>query len=217
MSDFLYPFLDGVGPDVPALLDDLAASAQAKAAISDALRAETLEREATLITATADAMAARFDAGGRLFTFGNGGSSTDAASVAVLFAAPPRGGPLPARCLADDTAVLSALGNDVGFELVFSRQLIAHARAGDIALGLSTSGGSRNLLAAFREARQRDILTIGFAGYDGGEMARSGDVVHCLVVRSDSVHRIQETQGALAVALWSAVQSRLSRDEAARA
>ena len=157
MSDFLYPFLEGVGPDVPALLDDLAASAQAKAEVSDRLRSETLEREATTITAVADAMAARFHAGGRLFTFGNGGSSTDAASVAVLFASPPWGEALPARCLADDTAVLSALGNDVGFELVFSRQLIAHARAVDIALGLSTSGGSRNLLAAFREARQRDI------------------------------------------------------------
>ena len=217
MSDFLYPFLEGAGPDLPVLLADLASSAEHKATVSDRLRAETLEREAALLAAIADAMATRFRAGGRLFTFGNGGSSTDAASVAVLFASPPSGTALPARCLADDTAVLSALGNDVGFELVFSRQLIAHARAGDIALGLSTSGGSRNLLKAFQEARQRDLLTIGLAGYDGGEMARSGDVDHCLVVRSDSVHRIQETQGALAVALWSAVQERLAAPEAARA
>jgi D-sedoheptulose 7-phosphate isomerase len=217
VSDFLYPFLDGVGPDVPALLDDLTTSAEHKAAVSNRLRSETLEREAELLATIADAMAARFRAGGRLFTFGNGGSSTDAASVAVLFASPPSGDALPARCLADDTAVLSALGNDVGFELVFSRQLIAHARAGDIALGLSTSGGSRNLLTAFQEARQRNILTIGLAGYDGGEMARSGDVDHCLVVRSDSIHRIQETQGALAVALWSAVHERLAAAEAARA
>jgi D-sedoheptulose 7-phosphate isomerase len=217
VSDFLYPFLEGVGPDVPALLDDLATSAEQKAAISDRLRAETLEREAELLATIAAAMADRFQAGGRLFTFGNGGSSTDAASVAVLFASPPSGSALPARCLAADTAVLSALGNDVGFELVFSRQLIAHARAGDIALGLSTSGGSRNLLTAFQEARQRDLLTIGLAGYDGGEMARSGDVDHCLVVRSDSVHRIQETQAALAVALWSAVQHRLAAAGAARA
>jgi D-sedoheptulose 7-phosphate isomerase len=217
VSDFLYPFLEGVGPDVPALLADLATSAEHKAAVSDRLRSETLEREAELLATIADAMAARFRAGGRLFTFGNGGSSTDAASVAVLFALPPSGDALPARCLADDTAVLSALGNDVGFELVFSRQLIAHARAGDIALGLSTSGGSRNLLTAFQEARHRDILTIGLAGYDGGEMARSGDVDHCLVVRSDSVHRIQETQGALAVALWSAVHERLAAAEATRA
>ena len=188
-----------------------------KAEVSNRLRSETLERETELLATIADAMAARFRAGGRLFTFGNGGSSTDAASVAVLFASPPSGDALPARCLADDTAVLSALGNDVGFELVFSRQLIAHARAGDIALGMSTSGGSRNLLTAFQEARQRNILTIGLAGYDGGEMARSGDVDHCLVVRSDSIHRIQETQGALAVALWSAVHERLAAAEAARA
>ena len=98
-------------------------------------------------------MAERFDRGGRLFTFGNGGSSTDAASVAALFASPPWGRALPARCLVEDTAVLTALGNDVGFELVFSRQLIAHARDGDITIGLSTSGNSRNLLPAFDEAR----------------------------------------------------------------
>ena len=143
-----------------------------------------------------------FAGGGRLFTFGNGGSSTDAASLAALFARPPWGRPLPARCLVDDTAILTALGNDVGFDLVFSRQLIAHGAAGDIALGLSTSGNSRNLLIGLRRGPRRGMLTVGLAGYDGGEMAASPDVEHCLVVPLDSVHRIQETQAALGFALW---------------
>ena len=151
-------------------------------------------------------MAQRFAAGGRLFTFGNGGSSTDAASLAALFARPPTGTPLAARCLADDSAVLTALANDVGFELVFSRQLIAHSEPSDIALGISTSGNSRNLLVAFEEASRRGLLTVGIAGYDGGEMAASEHVQHCLVVRDDSVHRVQETQAALGYALWRAVQ-----------
>ena len=155
-------------------------------------------------------MAARLGAGGRLFTFGNGGSSTDAASLAALFAAPPWGRALPARCLVEDTAVLTALGNDVGFDLVFSRQLIAHAREGDIAIGLSTSGNSRNVIVAYSEARRRGLLTVGLAGYDGGEMAASPDVDHCLVVSSDSVHRVQEAQAAVSFSLWSAVQDRLA-------
>ena len=156
-------------------------------------------------------MAEAFDRGGRLFTFGNGGSSTDAASLAALFARPPSGSALPARCLVDDTAVLTALGNDVGFELVFARQLIAHAAPGDMALGFSTSGSSANVLTAFAQARARRLVTIGLAGYDGGEMSSSPDVQHCLVVQSDSVHRIQETQAALGFALWEAVQQRLGR------
>jgi D-sedoheptulose 7-phosphate isomerase len=206
VSDFLYPFLSTESPDAGVLLDDLATSARSKVADAESLRADTLGRERTRLATVAVSMAERFGRGGRLFTFGNGGSSTDATSVAVLFSSPPWGRPLPALTLVSDSAVLTALGNDVGFELVFSRQLIAAGRAGDIALGISTSGNSPNLLAAFREAKGRDMLTIGFAGYDGGEMGRSDDVEHCFAVRSDSVHRIQEVQGALAYALWTAVQ-----------
>jgi len=149
-----------------------------------------------------------------LFTFGNGGSSTDAASLASLFVRPPWGQPVRARSLVDDSAVLTALGNDVGFELVFSRQLIAHASGADVVIGLSTSGNSRNLLRCFEEADGRGLLTIGIAGYNGGEMAASPHVRHCLVVDADSVHRIQETQAALGFALWKAVQSRLEASAA---
>jgi D-sedoheptulose 7-phosphate isomerase len=208
-TDFLYPFIEGGERDATVLLEDLARSAASKAELSAALRTATLERTKPALITAADAMAGAFAAGGRLFTFGNGGSATDAASLAALFARPPRGRGLPARCLAADEAVLTALANDVGFELVFSRQLIAHSAAGDIALGCSTSGTSRNVLTAFGQARDRGLVTVGLAGYDGGEMASSHSVQHCLTVRSDSVHRIQETQAALGFALWAAVQDRL--------
>jgi D-sedoheptulose 7-phosphate isomerase len=208
-TDFLYPFLgDDDGRDPGALLDDLAASAVAKAATSLALQRATLAATAGAVRDAAGAMAERFAAGGRLLTFGNGGSSTDAAGLAELFTRPPWGTPLPARCLVDDQAVLTALGNDVGFDLVFGRQIIAHGTAVDIALGLSTSGNSRNLLVAFEEAASRGLLTVGLAGYDGGDMARSPYVEHCLVVEADSIHRIQESQAAVAFSLWAEVQQR---------
>jgi D-sedoheptulose 7-phosphate isomerase len=208
-TDFLYPFIEGDEHDAGALLLDLARSARLKHGESSALRSATLASQAEVVKLIADLMASRFASGGRLFTFGNGGSATDAASMAALFAAPPHGRALPARNLAEDPAILTALGNDVGFDLVFSRQLIAHAARGDIAVGISTSGGSRNILVAMAEARARGMATIGLAGYGGGELAQSPDVDHCLIVEADSVHRIQETQDALACAVWLAVQERL--------
>lgn len=212
-TDFLYPFIEGDERDADALLADLGRSAAAKAEESGRLRSATLTRSRADLDAAATVMAAAFAGGGRLFTFGNGGSSTDAASLATLFARPPWGRALPARGLVEDTAIVTALGNDVGFDLVFSRQLIAHGAAGDIAVGFSTSGSSRNVLTAFAEARARGMVTVGLAGYDGGEMAASPDVQHCLVVRSDSVHRVQETQAALGFALWTAVQAALGVDD----
>jgi D-sedoheptulose 7-phosphate isomerase len=206
MTDFLYPFIERDERDAGPLLTDLARSAEAKAETSGALRIATLAALAAELGAAAAAMADRFLAGGRLFAFGNGGSSTDAAGVAALFTRPPSGRSLPARSLVADHAVLTALANDVGYELVFSRQLISTARPDDIALGLSTSGSSANLLRAFAEAQRLGLLTVGLAGYDGGTMADAGTVDHCLVVRSDSVHRIQEVQNAVVVDLWARTQ-----------
>ena len=216
-TDFLYPFIEGDETDAETLLEDLSRSATAKWRQSSRLRDATLSQVEALLQATAAAMAERFAAGGRLFTFGNGGSATDAEAVAHLYTQPPAGRSghpvraLPARSLAEDQAVMTALGNDVGFELVFSRQLIAHGRAHDIAMGFSTSGNSENLMRAFAEARKQGMLTVGIAGTDGGRMAAEGSPVElCFVVRSDSVHRIQESQAALNNALWAAVQAALS-------
>ena len=212
MSDFLYPFIEGDERGTTALLSDLARSAEAKAGESWRLRTATIDTSRAQIDEAAAAMASRFMAGGQLFVFGNGGSASDAEGIVSLFVRPPTGRPLPARPLADE-AVLTALGNDVGFDLVFSRQLIAHARRGDIAMAVSTSGSSTNLLAGLAEARRLGMITIGMAGYDGGQMAASADVDHCFVIAAESVHRIQEAQAALAVELWSAVHRELDENE----
>ncbi len=213
-ADFLYPMIDGDERDAGSLLDDLARSAEAKAAQSAALSAATLQACDAQLDEIADAMAERFADGGRLFTFGNGGSATDAAGIAALFTHPPRGRSLAGRSLASDESVLTALANDIGFDWVFSRQLIAHARPGDIAMGFSTSGNSDNVIKAFEEARRRDVVTVGFAGYDGGAMGACADLQHCLIVGSDSVHRIQEAQSATAYQLWCRVQTRLDGETA---
>ncbi|MGH3557948.1 MAG: D-sedoheptulose-7-phosphate isomerase [Mycobacterium sp.] len=210
-TNFLYPFIDAQEEDPKSLLADLTASAQAKAAESLALRRSTLEENTELLATAAAEMARRFAAGGRLFTFGNGGSCTDSTTLAKLFARPPVGNPLPAWSLTADQAILTALGNDVGYELVFARQLIARAKPGDIAIAMSTSGSSPNLMAGLKEARQRDMYTVGFAGYDGGQFAKSPDVDACFVVRSQSVHRIQESQALVGYELWLAVHEQMGQ------
>jgi D-sedoheptulose 7-phosphate isomerase len=210
-AGFLYPFIDADERDPRPLLAELARSARAKAAESAALQRTTLAASADLVAACGAAMAERFAAGGRLYAFGNGGSSTDCATFAALFATPPVSPPpacrpLPALNLTADQAVLTALGNDVGFDVICSRQIIAHAGGRDIAVAFSTSGSSRDLMAALGEARRRRLLTVGFAGYDGGEMARSDVVDYFFLVRSQSVHRIQESQAILGCHLWAATQ-----------
>jgi D-sedoheptulose 7-phosphate isomerase len=186
----LYPFLAKGGAAVD-VLDDLARSTREKADELSRLYDTVEERFAGDLERAATDMAARFSRGGRLYTFGNGGSATDATDMAAA----ARG--LPAVSLAADTAVITALANDVGFDVVFARPLAAFGRPDDIACGLSTSGNSRNVIAAFEGARARGMLTIGFAGYDGGAMASCGAIDHLFIVSSTSIHRIQEAQTAL--------------------
>lgn len=213
MTGFLYPFLDAEERDQDSLLTDLAASARAKSIESARLRAGTMSASAGLIKTAGAEMARRFASGGRLFAFGNGGSSTDASTLADLFAHPPTHAALPAWSLTADQAILTALGNDVGFDLVFARQLIARGGDRDIAVAMSTSGSSRDLTAAFAEARRRGMYTVGFAGYGGGEFAVSSDVDICFVVASQSVHRIQEAQALLGYQLWAEVHRNLDDSE----
>jgi D-sedoheptulose 7-phosphate isomerase len=210
-TNFLYPFLDAQEDDPQSLLADLTASAQAKAAESLALRRSTLAENADLLAAAAAEMARRFASGGRLFTFGNGGSCTDSMTLAKLFARPPIGEPLPSWSLTADQAILTALANDVGYDLVFARQLIARAKERDVAIAMSTSGSSPNLTAGLKEARQRGLYTVGFAGYNGGAFAKNPDVDACFVVRSQSVHRIQEAQALLGYKLWLTVHEQMAK------
>ncbi|MCT9932210.1 SIS domain-containing protein [Planotetraspora sp. A-T 1434] len=224
----LYPFLYSASADLDRVLTAVRQSTVDKANEIVALRQTVADRDGARMAACAEAMAAAFSRGARLFAFGNGGSSTDAQDVAALFLHPeghpeghpeshPEGHPgstarpLPAFALTADIAVVTALSNDIGFEVVFARQLAASGRAGDIAFGLSTSGNSRNLIAAFEEADRRGMITVGLAGYDGGQMAELGTIDHLFVVPSSSVHRIQEAQTTVYHALWELTQDALTR------
>ena len=135
--------------------------------------------------------------GGKLIIFGNGGSATDANDWAIDCVLPPAGyRPVPAISLAMEPANLTAIGNDVGIEVIFLRQMIAHARDKDVAIAISTSGGSRNLILSLEEARKRGLLTVALLGYDGGEILRRGLADFPLIVRSDYIPRIQEVQAS---------------------
>jgi D-sedoheptulose 7-phosphate isomerase len=160
----------------------------------------------------ARALASIYRQGGRLFCIGNGGSSCDAAHIAVEFMHPVTTGrpALAATNLVADNAMLTAVGNDVGFRHVFVRQLIALARPGDALIAVSTSGNSENLVAACAQARSMGLLTIALSGGDGGALAHSADVDHCLTVGSDSIHRVQETHVAIYHIVWDLVHTLLA-------
>jgi D-sedoheptulose 7-phosphate isomerase len=194
----LYPFLYEGRTDLDAVLADVAASTRAKFAEVADLRRRVGQDQADALATSATSIADAFAAGGKLLAFGNGGSSSDAQQVAQVHLDPPgERRPLPALCLTNDVAVVTALSNDVDFDVVFARQLRAFGQPGDIALGLSTSGNSGNLIQAFTAARDRGLVTVGFAGDTGGQMAHVDTIDHLFVVPSSSVHRIQEVQTTL--------------------
>jgi D-sedoheptulose 7-phosphate isomerase len=181
---------------------DLAAAVQRKARESASLIDAFFTEQAHAIEACARDLAARLAAGGRLYTFGNGGSACDAQHLAVELMHPifEKRRAFPAYALPTDVALATALGNDRDYALGFARQLELLAKPGDIALGLSTSGQSANVVRALRTARQAGVLAIGFAGRDGGKLVDACD--HAFVVPSYSVHRIQEVHTVLLHVLW---------------
>lgn len=172
-----------------------------------------VDENAEPIERCARALAARLGAGGRLFVMGNGGSSCDAAHVAVEFVHPivEKRRAFPAVALAADSASLTAVGNDIDFASVFERQLDVLATGGDTALGISTSGSSANVLRGLKRARRAGLMTIGFSGRDGGRMPEVSD--HCFVVKSWSIHRIQETHTLLLHLLWDLVHVAMGEDD----
>jgi D-sedoheptulose 7-phosphate isomerase len=197
-SAFLYPFLGQEKQDTHAVIAEAAASIEMKARDDEALRTTIASGQAERIVATAAAIRERVRAGGTILVFGNGGSATDANDFALDCAVPLKGyPPVPAISLALEPANLSAVANDIGPEAMFLRQLIAQARPADIAVGISTSGGSANVIAALGEARKRGLLTVALLGYDGGEIARRGLADHTLVVSCDYIPRIQEVQASI--------------------
>jgi D-sedoheptulose 7-phosphate isomerase len=158
-------------------------------------------------------VAERFNRGGKLIAMGNGGSSCDAQHIAVEFQHPiiEKRKPLPAMALTIDAATLTAIGNDKDFSYVFVDQLELLARPVDVALGISTSGASANVNRALRRARDKGLLTVGFAGRDGGQMPALCD--YCFTVKSWSIHRIQETHTALLHQLWDLLHVTMGADD----
>lgn len=167
-------------------------------------------REALL--AAAQAIADVYNNNGRMFSMGNGGSSCDAAHFAVEFQHPVTTGrpALAAMNLMMDMAMVSAVSNDLGVKHVFSRQIGAHARAEDGLIGFSTSGNSKNIMEGYSKAKELGMVTIGMAGGDGGAMKNSGLVDHCLVVETDSIHRVQESHVTCYHIIWDLVHTLLS-------
>ena len=195
---FLYPFLGQKKQETGGLLEEVAASIRMKVEDDSKLRAQVARQQAEQIANAALAIRGRIDRGGKLILFGNGGSATDANDWALDCVLPPAGyQSVPAVSLSLEPANITALANDIGTEVIFLRQLIAQARPEDVAVGISTSGGSKNIIMALEEARKRNLLTVALLGYDGGEIVRRGLADWPVVVGSDYIPRIQEVQASV--------------------
>jgi len=197
-SSFLYPFLAEREHDLEAVVEDVRRSVLAKAQDVVELRTQTLTENRDELAAAAAALRADLDAGGRLLSLGNGGSATDAMDVVADLRQPPdpRWRRRAAIDLTEDPAILTAIANDIGTEAIFSRQVIAHGRAGDTLLAISTSGNSANVIHALAEGRRRGLRTIAMVGYDGGRVAAERLADHVVVTRSEHIPRIQEAQAS---------------------
>jgi D-sedoheptulose 7-phosphate isomerase len=208
----LYPFLHNKNKDPEQDEIGLLESIKQKSIESIDTKRQFFADNADALLNAARAIAAVYKNKGRMYAMGNGGSSCDAAHFCVEFQHPVTAGrpALAAMNLLADTAMNSAVANDVGYQHVFVRQLNAHAREYDGLIGFSTSGCSDNLMAAYAKAKEMKLVTLGFAGGDGGDMKSSGLVDHCLIVESDSIHRIQETHVACYHIIWDLVHTLLA-------
>ena len=212
-SRAFYPFrhADEKKPQ-EGLMEELRFSLLEKARESVEVKTKFFEENKDTILSASLLLAKAFQRGRKLLVCGNGGSATDAQHVAVEFMHPVTVGrkALPAICLTNDMAMVTAVANDVGFDDVFTRQIIALGQEGDVLLGISTSGNSENLAHAFATARRMKLATVGFAGGDGGkmdELAGAGLLDFCLTVPTSSIHRIQETHVTLYHVMWDMVHT----------
>jgi D-sedoheptulose 7-phosphate isomerase len=197
-SGFLYPFLGAAKQGTVGLVAEVASSILMKAHDDATLRAQVAREQAEQIGNTVLAIDERLRRGGKFILFGNGGSATDANDFAIDCVLPPPGyRSVPAVSLSLEPANITAVANDIGTDAIFLRQLIAQARPDDIAIGISTSGGSRNIIMALEEARKRNMLTAALLGYDGGEIKRQRLTDFPVVVNCDYIPRIQEVQASI--------------------
>lgn len=173
--------------------------------------AKTLPSLASAVSSAIDIIAASLEAGGGLFVAGNGGSAADAQHIVAELTGRflRERQPLRALALHGNTSALTAIGNDYGYDRVFARELAAHARPGDVLLGISTSGNSPNILRAIEAARQCKVAVIGLTGESGGQMRSACDL--CLCVSSKSTPRVQEMHITIGHAICELLEERLAR------
>ncbi|MGC2248986.1 MAG: SIS domain-containing protein [Terriglobales bacterium] len=197
-SGFLYPFLGTEKQGTARLVEEVASSILMKVHDDSKLREQLAREKAEQVSAAALAIHERVRLGGKIVVFGNGGSATDANDFAIDCVLPPPGyQSIPAVSLSLEPANITAVANDIGTDAIFLRQLIAQARPEDVVFGISTSGGSRNIIMALEEARKRNMLTVALLGYDGGEIQRKHLADFPVVVNCDYIPRIQEVQASI--------------------
>ncbi len=173
------------------------------------VRARFLKENLPKFLETINLISQAFERGNKLFLFGNGGSAADAQHIAAEFVnryiidRPP----LPAIALTTDTSILTSVSNDLAFQEIFAKQVKALGKDGDVAIGLSTSGNSSNVIKAFEVAREMGIKTVALAGNDGGMLAKIADIA--MIVPSSSTPRIQETHILVAHILCEMVEHQL--------
>jgi len=179
-------------------------------AINDSVRMlESLKDLQQQVSGAADLIGGCFRIGNKLLVCGNGGSAADASHFAtelvVRFTKDRRA--LPAICLASDSGILTAAGNDYGFDNIFARQVAAFGQSGDVLICLTTSGNSKNVVLALQEAKARKLKTIAFLGRDGGSTIGIADID--LLVKDNSTARIQEGHQLLIHVLCEIIEARL--------
>ncbi len=173
------------------------------------VRARFLKENLPKFLETINLISQAFERGNKLLLFGNGGSAADAQHIAAEFVnryiidRPP----LPAIALTTDTSILTSVANDLAFQEIFAKQVKALGKEGDVAIGLSTSGNSSNVIKAFEVAREMGIKTVALAGNDGGMLAKIADIA--MIVPSSSTPRIQETHILVAHILCEMVEHQL--------
>lgn len=207
----LYPFLHNKTQDAASMNTALFESVTQKYDHHQSVIESFIKQNAQNIVDMANTVAKVYLRGGQLFTMGCGGSSSDASHIAVEFLHPVTAGrpALAAYDLTMDKTLMTAISNDVGFDHVFLRQVSALLKPDDALIGVSTSGNSVSLIRAFKAAKAKGAATIALLGSDGGETLNSG-LDHCLVVESDSIHRIQECHVFIYHVLWDLVHTLLA-------
>lgn len=183
---------------------------RAIAAESIAAQQRFFDENAGLLARCAQALTERLRAGGKVLIFGNGGSAADAQHFAaeLLGRFARERAALPALALTTDTSALTAIGNDYGFERIFARQIEAHGRPGDVAVGISTSGRSPNVVAALSMARERGLLTVALTGRGGGVLGPLADFL--IDVSHQDTARIQEVHGMVVHILSELIEETLA-------